>query len=62
MDFCRQDVMLILAGAAVGILMGIFYLRYEELQVGVANSNTLNVISNRVENIEKKLEGISFTY
>lgn len=62
MDFCRQDVMLILAGAAVGVLMGIFYLRYEELQVEITNSNTLNVMSNRVENIEKKLEGISFTY
>ena len=35
MDFCKQDIMLLLAWLAVGILAGIFYLRYEELETHI---------------------------
>lgn len=60
MDFCKQDILLILAGAAVGILIGIFYLRYEELSVHINDSNKIAEMSIKISNIEDKLNWINF--
>ena len=61
MDFCKQDVLILLAGLAVWILAWIFYLRYEELETHIKDGGKISEISIKVTRIEDKLSWIQFT-